>query len=805
MNDLFDASASAARRPATPGTPFWIEGAGHGACPVCASAGPHDLLSDRVLPDARLALAGASGTALAYFRCASCGTVHAPGGASLRYEDEAGGERALRYYLEEGAGIDLLIDPLARIDRSAVRRYAEIGCSFGFSLDVARRHFGWDVRGIDPSPLAAAGRDALGLPIEQRYLGEHRPLSDPPADLLQAAEVIEHVTDPHAFMRALLASLDERGVLVVSTPNAALLRDGTPDTMLLQVLQPGMHLTLLTASGLVTLAEAHGLRHHHVHETPEDVTLYASRHPFAFHAAASCDRALYLDYLRRRLPLAPPDTPLRRGLMSRLLRELTLQGRFDEMDPLVADILAEYRGRGLDLDDPGSLAPSPDAPFNVATLLYCLGMREVMGRGDRRRGIACFDAAVAWHARALAPLSIGGVEDASAAAVAGIAAFQAASARIALDPEGEHDRRVAAPDRDTPPPLSAPHRAMLFAELVNRGDMGRAAVHHARVAEAAAAWGEQAPDVATPGEETGRVSVRHRATTCFVLGIFALNHGGDRRAARRWLGLSADTASLDGACEDIRYAAVIALHRAADPADQPAGPRRAGRRARRPGAAAPPGPGRPPAVPRRRDRPAWRRPAWRRPTWRRPTWGRPAWGRPAWGRPAADPLRGPQRNAGPRVAAAARPARPGPRGADARAARLVARRRGGPAEVHPRFGHRPVHRPARRARQPRRLGVAGALHAGAGAERGRPVPALDADARTPDRRADAAAPGAERLGQHGARLAPGRLPEPAVRQQLVRRRVDRARSDRPPRRGRSSTCRGRIAGRCCAARRCAGS
>jgi hypothetical protein len=237
--------------------------------------------------------------------------------------------------------------------------------------------------------------------------------------------------------------------------------------------------------------------------------------------------------------------------MSRLLRELTLQGRFDEMDPVLSEIFAEYERRGIDLADPKALMHPPDAPFNVATILYCLGMREVIGRQDRRRGIAYFDAAGAWYAAARATLSIGGVENASAAVVAEVAADQAMSARIALDPEGEHDRGMAGADHDA---LSPSHRQMLFAELVSRGDMARAAVHHDLVAEAAGAWDETASGI--------DVATRHRAGIHFVLGIFALNHAGNRLAARRWLGRSADLASLDRASEDIRYAAVIALHRA---------------------------------------------------------------------------------------------------------------------------------------------------------------------------------------------------------------------------------------------------
>src|SRR5437660_997768 len=60
---------------------------------------------------------------------------------------------ALKFYLEQGAGLDTLVLPAFIAGRRPGRRYIEIGCGFGFGLDFAHRALGFEARGIDPSPI----------------------------------------------------------------------------------------------------------------------------------------------------------------------------------------------------------------------------------------------------------------------------------------------------------------------------------------------------------------------------------------------------------------------------------------------------------------------------------------------------------------------------------------------------------------------------------------------------------------------------------------------------------------------------
>ena len=113
--------------------------------------------------------------------------------ASRRVQPETAGRKTA---LDVGCGAGLLAEPLARL--------------------------GAKVTGIDAAPeLIAVARDhaaAQGLAIDYRA-GDVQQLGGQ-FDLVTSMEVIEHVADPGAFLKALAARLAPGGLLVLSTPNA---------------------------------------------------------------------------------------------------------------------------------------------------------------------------------------------------------------------------------------------------------------------------------------------------------------------------------------------------------------------------------------------------------------------------------------------------------------------------------------------------------------------------------------------------------------------------------------------------------
>jgi 2-polyprenyl-6-hydroxyphenyl methylase/3-demethylubiquinone-9 3-methyltransferase len=97
----------------------------------------------------------------------------------------------------------------------------DVGCGAGLLTEPLAR-LGGKVTGIDASPeVIAIARDhaaASGLEIE--YLaGDVLELSGR-FDLITAMEVVEHVADPAAFLKALAKRLAASGLLILSTPNA---------------------------------------------------------------------------------------------------------------------------------------------------------------------------------------------------------------------------------------------------------------------------------------------------------------------------------------------------------------------------------------------------------------------------------------------------------------------------------------------------------------------------------------------------------------------------------------------------------
>jgi 2-polyprenyl-6-hydroxyphenyl methylase/3-demethylubiquinone-9 3-methyltransferase len=97
----------------------------------------------------------------------------------------------------------------------------DVGCGAGLIAEPLAR-LGAAVTGIDASlpviDVARAHAAAQGLAIDYR-VGEVTELKGS-FDLITAMEVVEHVADPAAFLKALSRLLAPGGLLVLSTPNA---------------------------------------------------------------------------------------------------------------------------------------------------------------------------------------------------------------------------------------------------------------------------------------------------------------------------------------------------------------------------------------------------------------------------------------------------------------------------------------------------------------------------------------------------------------------------------------------------------
>jgi 2-polyprenyl-6-hydroxyphenyl methylase/3-demethylubiquinone-9 3-methyltransferase len=97
----------------------------------------------------------------------------------------------------------------------------DVGCGAGLLTEPLAR-LGARVTGIDASSeVIAVARDhaaSMALAIDYRS-GDVQEI-DGQFDLITAMEVIEHVADPAAFVKALADRLAAGGLLILSTPNA---------------------------------------------------------------------------------------------------------------------------------------------------------------------------------------------------------------------------------------------------------------------------------------------------------------------------------------------------------------------------------------------------------------------------------------------------------------------------------------------------------------------------------------------------------------------------------------------------------
>jgi 2-polyprenyl-6-hydroxyphenyl methylase/3-demethylubiquinone-9 3-methyltransferase len=100
---------------------------------------------------------------------------------------------------------------------------ADVGCGAGLLAEPLAR-LGAKVTGIDAAPenIAAARAHALGQGLEIDYRAGGAEALDGRYDLVTSLEVVEHVSNPTAFVGALAAAVAEGGLLILSTPNRTL-------------------------------------------------------------------------------------------------------------------------------------------------------------------------------------------------------------------------------------------------------------------------------------------------------------------------------------------------------------------------------------------------------------------------------------------------------------------------------------------------------------------------------------------------------------------------------------------------------
>lgn len=415
---------------APPGTPPVVA-----PCRNCGSPGPKP-----VLLDASVVLPRQGRWRSHLLDCPECGCAFAEEALAFDYEHNAASETAVAYHVEVGAGLWPIVRAVARVEAPPGSKYLEIGCGFGFALDYATRARGWAGRGIDPSPIATAARDKLGLSIENRYfLMEEAAGTD--ADVIVAGEVLEHMADPLAFVRTLKAALKPGGTLVVTTPDRAALVPGKPLAAIVPILSVGAHVVLETARSLRRLLELAGFTSIDVSSESEQLTAYASTAPLRLERAMAVLRSRFRAYLDARVAATSVRDYVWWGFAARAHLEAVVDQDWDTADRVWPELVAECRRRfGFDLEDSASrprtrgleLWELPDhVPKGLPSILYARALQRMNQHGAsltelapvfRAAAEAAFDLNAALKTHAAEDLATLGVERSARAALAAEAA-----------------------------------------------------------------------------------------------------------------------------------------------------------------------------------------------------------------------------------------------------------------------------------------------------------------------------------------------------------------------------------------------
>lgn len=108
---------------------------------------------------------------------------------------------------------------LLRLETSAPgRRIFDVGAATGYFLDIAKAR-GWETSGCELSPWGRSVAARRGHAMVEGEIATMDTL--PQADAVTLWDVIEHVPEPRAMLRAVARMLPSGGVVMINTPDRA--------------------------------------------------------------------------------------------------------------------------------------------------------------------------------------------------------------------------------------------------------------------------------------------------------------------------------------------------------------------------------------------------------------------------------------------------------------------------------------------------------------------------------------------------------------------------------------------------------
>jgi SAM-dependent methyltransferase len=356
-------------------------------CPNCGDVEAKAILC--------LAAPGGSDRPWRLLSCPGCSAGFYEDQAVPDYADEGMSGASTTYFIQQGAALGFFGDILGRLRKPAGARYVEIGCGFGFGLDIARHAFGWQARGMDPGALSKVGRRLLDVDIDPVYF-DPSTVPDTSCDIVMATEVLEHLPTPVSFLRDIRRGLASGGVAVLTTPDVAAVRPAIEKPVLHATLSVGAHLVLQSTASFEGALRRAGFAHVRVLSDGWRLTAFASDTPLDLEEDSARRKDITLRYLLARAEAREEPDDLFIGFAGRAYVDAVDAQEWGVASRLWSRLDRGLRARyGFEIDDlMGTPALDPAAPeeqvaqrlpFNLPAIMLARAYQRLAAGATRTR------------------------------------------------------------------------------------------------------------------------------------------------------------------------------------------------------------------------------------------------------------------------------------------------------------------------------------------------------------------------------------------------------------------------------------
>ncbi|MES2846891.1 MAG: methyltransferase domain-containing protein [Pseudomonadota bacterium] len=310
------------------------------SCPVCRNGNPR----------AVLVVSNEASTAsdLHLVECPTCGTMYfADENPVTGYEQEEFSENYWYNYVQNGAGISAMLEPLLAVRKPGPADLLDVGCGFGFVPHFWREMGFGDAIGLEKSAYGGIGAEKLGISIIPHHYSDASEIQNRRFDFVLSSEVIEHVPDPANFIKEISSALKPGGILILTTPSVGKIRPDAPEAEILTTLSPGFHYFIFSRTALENIIKQCGFEHVVVRDQGYRLFAWASHQPFPEPEDGFSHWPIYFKYLEN-LSM-DHDQHIASGAMYRALKDSINLGKFSLADRIYPKFEALCREK-FDLD-----------------------------------------------------------------------------------------------------------------------------------------------------------------------------------------------------------------------------------------------------------------------------------------------------------------------------------------------------------------------------------------------------------------------------------------------------------------------